>query len=651
VTFILGLCYFDSSPVSERLLEPMMAAQQELAPDGLKVRKTEGAAFARGLYRQSAEDEHDAQPEYSAARRTLIAADARIDNRAELLDRLHLARLERISDSDLLARTYHQFGLRSSDLVVGDFAFAAWDESERRLTLARDYTGQRPLHYHLGDGFVAFSSLPHGLLALDGVSAEPDPRQLAEFFADIPRSGDRTYFKHIKRVEPGHVVLIDRRGVTKRAYWRPPDSRIQFANDADYSEALRESLDRATSARLRGAHMLVGTHLSAGLDSGAVSTSAATLMREKQGRVIAFTSAPREGFDGPVPRGRVADEVEIAAEVARLHPNIDHVVVRAEGQSPLDILRRDSGLYGEPLGLPCNQVWWAAVHDAARERGVRVMLTGESGNLAFSSGGLPTLSELVADGAWLRLWSEARQLKRKGVRWRGIAGSAFGPWIPNWLWAAAQRLSWGKAMGSVGEALLLPLARRELPRRTSSQSRSRRPEVNARQARGRFLQSVDPGAFRKATLARWGVEERDPTTDRRLVEYCLAVPPEQLVRNGVTRALARRALADRLPEAVLDAPRGYQGADWYERVDGVAIAQSLEELGLKLNSEAGIDMEAIRILASAWPVGGWSDGSIISTYRYGLLRAVSAAYFLASFHRDRRERRLRPPDGLTRGEI
>src|SRR5439155_11182972 len=78
---------------------------------------------------------------------------------------------------------------------------------------------------------------------------------------------------------------------------------------------------------------------------------------------------------------------------------------------------------------------------------------------------------------------------------------------------------------------------------------------------------IDPGNYNKGTLGGWGIDVRDPTADRRLIEFCLSVPTEQFFRGGVLRALGRDALADRVPPEVLnETRRGLQAADWHEGV-------------------------------------------------------------------------------------
>jgi asparagine synthase (glutamine-hydrolysing) len=342
--------------------------------------------------------------------------------------------------------------------------------------------------------------------------------------------------------------------------------------------------------------------------------------------LLALTSAPRVGFDGPVPRDRVADESPFAAATASLHPNMKHLILRPSGASPLSGLASDSRLYQEPVGHPCNQSWLSSVSQTARERGVSVMLTGEAGNLTISAGSPAMLADLIRLGRWERWWAEARACAAKDMRWRALLAVSFGPWVPRRLWSLLTLLNSGYAGGGIGASFLADRWREAVAPATLAQARGGRPKKDNRQLRLRLFQVQDMGNFRKGALARWGVDERDPTADRRLAEFCFALPPEQLLRQGQTRRLARLALADRLPPEVLNGPRGYQYADWYESLNKDQLHAALDEI------EDGpaallLDFARLRQLVDGWPMSGWETQPVITTYRLALLRAVSAGYF------------------------
>src|SRR5262249_49493478 len=148
-----------------------------------------------------------------------------------------------------------------------------------------------------------------------------------------------------------------------------------------------------------------------------------------EGRVVAFTAVPRDGYDGPVPRNRFINEGPHAAATAALYPNMDHVLIRGgEGTLPFDVLDRFAFAIEAPLVKICNSVWGCKIFDAARERKLKVILDGSFGNIGLSYDGIELLSELFLSGRWLRLWKESRMLVRqKKLRWRGIAAKILGP--------------------------------------------------------------------------------------------------------------------------------------------------------------------------------------------------------------------------------
>ena len=147
------------------------------------------------------------------------------------------------------------------------------------------------------------------------------------------------------------------------------------------------------------------------------------------------------------------------------------------------------------------------------------------------------------------------------------------------------------------------------------------------------MRRSDAGTGGKGVLAGWGLDLRDPTADKRLVEFCLSVPSEQYLKDGVSRSLAKRAFADRLPQAVLnDRKKGYQAVDWHEGVTAAAasgeIAAELERLEACDPATRMIDVARLKRLVENLPRSGWHRDEVMRPYRLALLRGVSAGHFL-----------------------
>ncbi|MDP8995338.1 MAG: asparagine synthase-related protein, partial [Pseudomonadota bacterium] len=161
---------------------------------------------------------------------------------------------------------------------------------------------------------------------------------------------------------------------------------------------------------------------------------------------------------------------------------------------------------------------------------------------------------------------------------------------------------------------------------------SYRPRPDPVEARLWILRRVDLGNYKKGTLGGWGIDMRDPAGDRRLVEFCLAVPADQFLAGGWTRSLARRALADRLPAALLaERRKGYQAADWHEGLTAARgeLEEEIEAIADCPAAAEALDAGMMRRLVEEWPEeGSWSRPAVMHRYRMALLRGISAGRFI-----------------------
>jgi asparagine synthase (glutamine-hydrolysing) len=158
-----------------------------------------------------------------------------------------------------------------------------------------------------------------------------------------------------------------------------------------------------------------------------------------------------------------------------------------------------------------------------------------------------------------------------------------------------------------------------------------RPWKDGLAPRLHLAQLTDPGNGHKACLGALQVDSRDPTSDVRLLEFCFAVPTEQFLRDGTPRALARRALADRLPKQVLEETRaGLQVADWHKDLAAARddVVDELDRLEACPAAAAALDLPRLRRLMENWPSGDWQQREVLVHYRYALLRAIAVGHFL-----------------------
>ena len=357
-----------------------MDALIPFGPHSQEIQSLGDVSFGRALYRTLPEDDFDEQPLIGGGGRYLLAADARIDNRAELAKRLGIepAVSARSSDSALLLAAWERWQLGSLDHILGDLAFAVWDASEQKLTLARSPVALKPLFFHSGSNFVAFASMPNGLHALSQIPKALDFTEATAIAAGFPILGSSTIFEGIRMVRHGHAVQFADGKETIVPLWDLNSIARRPMSTKECGEALRAELDRAVKAQLRRRQGPPACQLSSGRDSSAVATSAALVLRESGENLIALTGAPNEGFAGPTIANRLADESALAAVTASRHPNMSHLVCRSKPRPIGTELRELSELHFGPITNLGALHWAAEVHEAASANGAAILLVGSN---------------------------------------------------------------------------------------------------------------------------------------------------------------------------------------------------------------------------------------------------------------------------------
>lgn len=587
---IFGLFNLDGAPAADEL-PAMQSAMASWAVDGSAV-WSEGAlglGCARLVNTPEASREH--LPLQHPASKLTLTAGARLDNRAELLSLLGISPGDAptIPDSALILRAYQRWGEDCVYHLDGDWHFAVWDAPARKLFLARDQHGNSGLCYYHEARRFAFASSKKALLALDAVPKKPNLLRIAQVLTAWSGDGTLTGYERILRLPPAHRMTVTPHQVHIERYWFPENiSTLRLRSDGEYVEAFLEVFTRAVSDRLRSPSR-AGVTLSAGLDSGAVTAVAASLLRPRAENLLAFTSVPLSDPSAYTAKRRFGDEGELAQATARHAGNVEHILLDAAEITPLDGIQRTLAVHDEPVHAAGNQYWIVALLQAARQLDVGALLTGQMGNAVISwSGAGENLLPLLLKGnlAAFRLVFEKARLAAGLGGWRAVRRFLIKPLLlPLW---ARYRQRWSPSGGAWREySAIRPDYARSLDLDRQMAVTGHRPQFTPAEALQQRLRIIQPGRSVLGALwlekgAAFGLEVRDPTQDRRLIEFCLGVPEDQFQRDGEDRWLIRRAMQGYLPEAVrLGVLRGLQAADLGQRVldhraEVQAVLSSLE---------------------------------------------------------------------------
>lgn len=621
---IFGLVAFGGANADRERIAPMGAALADAGRGDATVWAEGPAALGHRLTCFTPEDRFERQPLVSRAREFVLAFDGRIDNRGELVRQLAIAADEpaRLPDSALVMRACERWGPGCHDRLVGDFAFALWDPRTGALTLVRSALCGRPLFVHVSRDAVVFASRPRGLFALPQVRRVVDEARLVAYLAMVRPEPNASFHRDVKRVEPGETMTIDRSGSITSTRWQPDlDRRLVLRHDDDYVAAFRELLDRVVGDHLRSSAP-VAISMSGGLDSSAVAVHAAGRLRSHGRRLLAYTEVPAAGAQPLVPPRRYADETPFAQAIAEMHPTIDLRLVTPETG---DLLRDDERFFATaemPIRNAVNRGWVEAINERAAGAGAGVLLTGDHGNLTASWDGRGLMADLLRERRLRRAVAEARASARAG-RARSTPSALVRHGVMPLLGRGPASSPWEQY------ALIDPgcAAEHRIAERVADRERT----TDLRALRVRVMLALSFGFDMSAGFSdRFGVEMRAPLADRRIVEFCLALPEDQYARGGRKRLLIRRAMAGRLPALVLDNPRqGLQAADWYARMSHERerlLGRVAELEGDELCGRV-LDLPRLRRLLEHWP----ADASAAADASRLLRGAVPAALNAGGF--------------------
>jgi asparagine synthase (glutamine-hydrolysing) len=606
----------------------MASVLKPYGPDGQKTLLRGNAAFVFCLHHLTPEDLFECQP-LLFADRFILLFDGRIDNRSELSKTLGIAtsELALMPDSVIASRLFDRWGERAFERILGVFAIIVMDVQDGRLICARDHMGLRVLHYHRSSERFVVATIPEALFAASWVPRTLNKGKVGDALISRGLNGETTYYDGIYRVLPGSVVRVDAAGLSKHRFWDPENiGDIRFKSDRDYVEAFQERLNAAVKARLRSLRAPCA-QLTGGLDSSSIAVIAADMLAANGNKLDTFTAVPEAGFTREETPGSFFDETPYVRQIAKANANIiPHFVPPTKGnllEQIFELVR----MQRVPPASVFNGLWVMDIHAAARSAGHNVMLTGEMGNLTMSYDGSALLAELLLTGRWWRLFSE---ITTSGNRWRYMLRTlTIAPFIPTPLFRRYKQWRRGGRPPWHGFSAIHP----EFAARSGVIARAAReylafdapPPRDGRLARIRSFTDYCESADWFAKLrANFGIDNRTPAFDRRLVEFCIGIPQEQYLRRGHDRWLIRRAMQGRLPDLVLSNKKnGVQSADWFARMtrERHRIAAELKRLAENSEVASIIDLQRLMAILDDRAGHGAQKGPILP-------QALGAAYFV-----------------------
>ncbi len=485
------------------------------------------------------------QPWQSACGRFLMVFNGEIYNYVELKNELQAkgVRFRSDGDTEVLMNLFIEQGIDCLSRLNGMFAFAVWDKRDRRLYLARDRMGEKPLYYSAACGQLAFASELAGLEYFKFIDRCMDAFAIGDFFAHQFIGGERTIYSGVRKLMPAHYLVWQKGQTEVRRYWSIPCPNNTSCTEEELCEELAALIESSVRLRLRS-DVPLGTFLSGGLDSSLI----AHVMRQQGGLVEAFTIGfIDKSYDESDMAEAVANELEIVHHLQK--EELDDV---GEINSIIDSFGEP---YADPSAVPTSMLCRFA------HKRVTVALSGDGVDELF--GGyrryyarallerLPGSMSLYSNKIMNRLVQKipessvyyGNSLRKKlrlihGLLTR-IVQSPRDPLAQTFTLEERTRLLKEERvrhpMDLLGELDIPPLD--PVSTMLIADQLIYLPED--------ILTKVDRMSMRH------GLEVRSPFLDHRLVEFAARLPLRFKMRKGIQKYLIKSCYAGQLPEAVL----------------------------------------------------------------------------------------------------
>lgn len=558
---ICGVFHRDGRPVDPAVIRRMAEAAAHRGHDGMQVWTSGQVGMGHLAYNLVPESIGECQPLVSRDGGLVLTADARVDNRDELIHALSakgLLKDDAPSDAELILAAYQHWGTECAAHIIGDFAFALWDVQEHCLFAARDPMAMRAIYYRQESDRFLFATEVKQILAAPKVPRRIFEPYVAAYLAGHFDELTWTFYEGVNQLPPGHALRVDADGVRTWRYWDIDlEHEIRYQDEEEYVEHFLELFKEAVRCRLRSTRP-VGIFLSGGMDSGSLASMAGwwkgsqpeNRFPEIHAYSFAFESFPE------------CDERHISNGIVQ-HYRFPQHDISADAAWPL----KDYPAYGPDSDEPYIGTYQALVEESladARSRGIGLMLSGDRGDLTMGMANYDYVGLAVA-GEWATLRDELRLVSQ----WRGEPfrrevrrqlAKTYHAWIrgrtrAGWIRQVHRRLrsfpspipTWVHPEFVKRSGLIESMRRNEHPVDLRTFARQQRYQAV-------FVSMHMRGVvWSERTQARYGIGFADPWSDRRIVSFAVAVPQRVLNRTGEDKRLARQAMRGIMPEEVRQA--------------------------------------------------------------------------------------------------
>lgn len=565
---IWGVISLDGKKINEKNGFSMMEDFKSYKVDEISYISKSNAFFGCAKQFITEESLDETIPYYDETSNLLMTADAIIDNRNELIEKLKLTdSIDQISDSKLILEAYKKWGEECQKYLVGDFCFVILKRN--KVFVVRDHCGHRPLYYYKDDEKFIFSTTIKAIKNILGEKLKINELWVANYlisgFEVKEKNNYDTVYENIYLVPAANQMIIKNGELDLKMYWNPLEfNKLNLKNYDEGFLKFKEIFEEAVRCRLRTTGN-VGILLSGGLDSTSVGALAARELEKRGKKLKAYSSIPCKDYVNDERKNLIPDEREYIEKTLNMYKNIDINYCTGYDKDCLEMVDKVLSCIEVPYLALENAPWLVESSERASTNKCKVVLTGQFGNLSISYGSyISNMKTLFKKKKLLTIYKEINGVSKiSGKKKMSILKNTY-----NILKKEKELYNVGNNIDFKENYLIKECVLKEYSSILDKIPNKTLTFEEMKIARFENLLKNMVGNMDTIIGLNYGLMYRDPTKDKRVVEFCLMLGNDFFVKDGQDRFLIRKSMKDIIPDEIRlnYKKRGVQGCDWTQRI-------------------------------------------------------------------------------------
>jgi asparagine synthase (glutamine-hydrolysing) len=592
---IFGIIDFEGRPIEKEWIKSMQTDLAHRGPEGKRIYQEESMFLGHMLLQVTPESIYDKSPYEEDG--FVITANARLDERKAIMDRLNVPEVEReiITDPLLLLRSFRKFGKDFVKDIYGDFAFAIWDKEKKELFCARDQIGVKPFLYYLEDNRLVFSTELKSIVKLEFVNTKVNNTNIRNDYFDVEDTLGSSIWKNVKRlIAANHLTIVYNKTEISKYWTLSCNNKNRFNSLESSANALESAIVQAIEDRMR-TPFNIGVPLSGGLDSSSIACVAAQHAKKKEKNIYSFSSM----LDPELKKMDNQDETKYINAVLSKETNIIPGYFYSSQLSFYKNLISKFDRYYAILS-PFNYVD-EALYIRFENVKARRLLSGFIGDITVSNKTIRPLAHMFRTGRILSMYRLWMQIKKRTdlSSFQLLKTQLISPLSPYylknfWNWLLRNNLTLKTDIPLV----LKPFEKIEFHKKRKLYLKNR-TKYNFRIEE--HILPPDSEIFREdfdTGSSYYQLEYTYPLMDRRVLECLTRIPVEYFYANGIDRGLIKIAMKNYLPDKIRNrTDKGFYSPGYFNVIynDIPSLIKHIE-LGAKTYPELKESFEVEKIL-------------------------------------------------------